>query len=193
MERYLLDRFATIPGVSQINIFGSGGPSMRVWIDRTALTARNLTVTDIETALHARERRAAGGPHRVEGPRLPGAHRAQLSDGRQLPQSRHRARRRRPLGPAWARSRTSRSRRASTNRIFRTNGALTTGFGIIKASTANTVEVLDAVKAEVDASQRRLARGHGAHHERRRVAVHSRRDRGDLLDDRRSRPRSSAS
>ena len=37
-----------------------------------------------------------------------------------------------------------------TNRIFRTNGALTTGFGIIKASTANTVEVLDAVKAEVD-------------------------------------------
>ncbi len=51
MERYLLDRFATIPGVSQINIFGSGGPSMRVWIDRQALTARNLTVTDIETAL----------------------------------------------------------------------------------------------------------------------------------------------
>ena len=41
MQRYLLDRFATIPGVSQINIFGSGGPSMRVWIDRQALTARN--------------------------------------------------------------------------------------------------------------------------------------------------------
>ena len=51
MKRYLLDRFATIPGVSQINIFGSGGPSMRVWIDRTALTARNLTVADIESAL----------------------------------------------------------------------------------------------------------------------------------------------
>ncbi len=50
-ERYLLDRFATIPGVSQINKFGSGGPSMRVWIDRLALAARGLTVTDIETAL----------------------------------------------------------------------------------------------------------------------------------------------
>src|SRR5690606_19669146 len=36
------------------------------------------------------------------------------------------------------------------NRMFRTNGQLTTGFGIIKQSTANTVEVLDAVKAEVD-------------------------------------------
>jgi multidrug efflux pump len=45
------------------------------------------------------------------------------------------------------------------NRIFRTNGALTTGFGIIKASTANTVEVLDAVKAEVDAVNADLPEG----------------------------------
>jgi multidrug efflux pump len=37
-----------------------------------------------------------------------------------------------------------------TNRMFRTNGSTTTGFGIIKQSTANTVEVLDAVKNEVD-------------------------------------------
>src|SRR5436190_363057 len=37
-----------------------------------------------------------------------------------------------------------------TNRMFRTNGQLTTGFGIIKQSTANTVEVLDQVKAEVE-------------------------------------------
>ena len=51
MERYVLDRFATIPGVSQINRFGAGGPSMRVWIDRLQLAARNLTVTDIEAAL----------------------------------------------------------------------------------------------------------------------------------------------
>ena len=35
-------------------------------------------------------------------------------------------------------------------RMFRTNGSLTTGFGIIKQSTANTVEVLDAVKTEVE-------------------------------------------
>jgi multidrug efflux pump len=34
MQRYIIDRFATIPGVSQINIFGAGGPSMRVWLNR---------------------------------------------------------------------------------------------------------------------------------------------------------------
>src|SRR5918993_2092448 len=65
MERYLLDRFATIPGVSQINIFGSGGPSMRVWIDRQALTARNLTVADIETALTRENVELPAG--RIEG------------------------------------------------------------------------------------------------------------------------------
>src|SRR5690606_23721439 len=37
-----------------------------------------------------------------------------------------------------------------TQRFFRTNGSTTTGFGIIKQSTANTVEVLDGVQAEVE-------------------------------------------
>ena len=149
MERYLLDRFATIPGVSQINIFGSGGPSMRVWIDRTALTARNLTVTDIETALTRENVELPAG--RLESRDLDFQVRiarnfqtadnfrnlviAQGADG-------HLVR----LGEVANVEIASRE----TNRIFRTNGALTTGFGIIKASTANTVEVLDDVKAEVE-------------------------------------------
>ncbi|MFS8609874.1 MAG: efflux RND transporter permease subunit, partial [Gammaproteobacteria bacterium] len=51
MERYVIDRFATIPGVAQVRIFGAGGPSMRIWLDRHALAARNLTVVDVENAL----------------------------------------------------------------------------------------------------------------------------------------------
>jgi multidrug efflux pump len=149
MERYLLDRFATIPGVSQINIFGSGGPSMRVWIDRQALTARNLTVTDIETALTRENVELPAG--RIESRDLDFQVRiarnyqtadnfrnlviAQGEDGHLI--------RLAEVAKVEIASR-------ETNRIFRTNGALTTGFGIIKASTANTVEVLDSVKAEVD-------------------------------------------
>jgi multidrug efflux pump len=149
MERYLLDRFATIPGVSQINIFGSGGPSMRVWIDRQALTARNLTVTDIETALTRENVELPAG--RLESRDLDFqvriARNFQTADNfRNLVISQgadgHLVR----LGEVANVEIASRE----TNRIFRTNGALTTGFGIIKASTANTVEVLDAVKAEVD-------------------------------------------
>ena len=51
MERYIADRFAVIPGVSRLNAFGSGGPSMRVWLDPLAMAARNLTVSDVEAAL----------------------------------------------------------------------------------------------------------------------------------------------
>jgi multidrug efflux pump len=148
MQRYLLDRFATIPGVSQINLFGSGGPSMRVWIDRQALTARNLTVADIETALTRENVELPAG--RIESRDLDFQVRiarnyqtadnfrnlviAQGDDGHLI-----------RLGEVANVEIASRE----TNRIFRTNGSLTTGFGIIKQSTANTVEVLDAVKAEV--------------------------------------------
>ncbi len=50
-RRYLEDRFAVIPGVASVGINGGGRPSMRIWLDRMALAARNLTVTDIEAAL----------------------------------------------------------------------------------------------------------------------------------------------
>jgi multidrug efflux pump len=158
MERYLLDRFATIPGVSQINIFGSGGPSMRVWIDRQALTARNLTVTDIETALQRENVELPAG--KIESRDLDFQVRiarnfqtaenfrnlviAQGEDGHLI-----------RLGEVANVEIASRE----TNRIFRTNGALTTGFGIIKQSTANTVEVLDYVKREVDEVNSELPEG----------------------------------
>src|SRR5687768_17530156 len=158
MQRYLLDRFATIPGVSQINIFGSGGPSMRVWIDRQALTARNLTVTDIETALTRENVELPAG--KLESRDLDFQVRiarnfqtadnfrdlviAQGEDG-------HLVR----LGEVARVEIASREQ----NRIFRTNGALTTGFGIIKQSTANTVEVLDNVKAEVERINTELPEG----------------------------------
>jgi multidrug efflux pump len=149
MERYLIDRFATIPGVSQINIFGSGGPSMRVWIDRVALSARNLAVTDIEAALQRENLELPAG--RIESKDLDFQVRiarnyetadqfrnlviAQGADGHLI-----------RLGEVAEVVVASRE----TERMFRTNGSTTTGFGIIKQSTANTVEVLDAVKAEVD-------------------------------------------
>jgi multidrug efflux pump len=158
MERYLLDRFATIPGVSQINIFGSGGPSMRVWIDRQALTARNLTVADIENALTRENIELPAG--RIESRDLDFQVRiarnyqtadnfrnlviAQGEDGHLI-----------RLAEVAKVEIASREQ----NRIFRTNGALTTGFGIIKASTANTVEVLDAVKDEVEQVNSELPQG----------------------------------
>src|SRR5699024_289840 len=50
-NRYMVDRFAVIDGVASVQIRGNGGYAMRVWLDRTALAARQLTVTDVENAL----------------------------------------------------------------------------------------------------------------------------------------------
>jgi multidrug efflux pump len=50
-ERNLIDRLSTVPGVARVSIAGGRRSSMRIWIDRQALAARQLTVTDIEDAL----------------------------------------------------------------------------------------------------------------------------------------------
>jgi multidrug efflux pump len=50
-ERFLLDRFAAVPGVAAVRIGGGRRYAMRVWLDREALAARQLTVSDIENAL----------------------------------------------------------------------------------------------------------------------------------------------
>jgi multidrug efflux pump len=50
-ERYLVERFSTVPGVANVRIFGEQQYAMRIEIDADALAARGLTVADIETAL----------------------------------------------------------------------------------------------------------------------------------------------
>jgi multidrug efflux pump len=50
-ERYLVDRLGAVPGVASVFINGARRYSMRVWLDRGAMAARGVTVTDVESAL----------------------------------------------------------------------------------------------------------------------------------------------
>jgi multidrug efflux pump len=52
-DRFLTDRFATVPGVARVNISGARRYAMRIWLDRQSLAAHGLTVTDVEDALRA--------------------------------------------------------------------------------------------------------------------------------------------
>ena len=52
-RRYLEDRFSVLDGVSRVRITGQQVYSMRIWLDRNALVARQLTVGDIENAIRA--------------------------------------------------------------------------------------------------------------------------------------------
>ncbi|TAK51197.1 MAG: efflux RND transporter permease subunit [Gammaproteobacteria bacterium] len=52
-ERVLVDQLAATPGVARVNINGGRRQAVRIWIDRQALAARALTITDIEAALRS--------------------------------------------------------------------------------------------------------------------------------------------
>ena len=51
-ERFIVDRLATLDGVAAVNVFGQRRYAVRVWLDRQAMAARNLTVDDVEAALN---------------------------------------------------------------------------------------------------------------------------------------------
>ncbi|HQX45928.1 MAG TPA: efflux RND transporter permease subunit [Steroidobacteraceae bacterium] len=51
VTRHLVDRFSAVPGVAVVRLSGARRYAMRIWLDRDALAARQLTVTDVEDAL----------------------------------------------------------------------------------------------------------------------------------------------
>jgi multidrug efflux pump len=50
-ERNLVDRLSSVPGVANVFLNGGRRFAMRIWLDRGALAARQVAVTDIENAL----------------------------------------------------------------------------------------------------------------------------------------------
>jgi multidrug efflux pump len=52
-DRFLVDRFSTVPGVARVRIAGARRYAMRIWLSREALAARELTVADVENSLRA--------------------------------------------------------------------------------------------------------------------------------------------
>jgi multidrug efflux pump len=52
-ERYLVDRLGAVPGVASVFINGARRYAMRIWLDRAAMAARGITVADIENALRS--------------------------------------------------------------------------------------------------------------------------------------------
>ena len=146
-ERFIADRLAVIPGVANASVFGAR-PAMRVWIDRLALAARRLTVTDIEAALRRENLELPAG--RIETPdreltvRIARGFET-AEDFRELVVARgedgHLVR----LGEVARVEVAPRDHRA----IYRANALPTVSIGIIKQSTANTLETLEQVKAAI--------------------------------------------
>ncbi len=149
-ERYLVDQFTTIDGVASVMVNGSGRFSMRIWLDRVALAARGLTVNDVERALRSQNIELPAGRIDSVGReftvRVKRAYET-ADDFAQLVISRgadgHLVRlgevAKVEIGPA------------SYRNEFRGNATPQIGMGIVKQSTANTLEVLRATNAKAEA------------------------------------------
>lgn len=157
-ERYIRDRLAIISGVSQVTMNGLGRPSMRIWLDRVALAARNLTVTDITDALRRENIELPAG--RVESTdrefQIRIARNFQTADEfRRLVVGQGADGHIMRLGEVADVAVGPRD----TRTIFRTNFSDTVAFGIIKQSTANTVDVIDGVNEAIEAINSELPEG----------------------------------
>ena len=147
-ERYLVDRFSVLDGVARVRIGGKQSYAMRVWLDRNRLAARGLTVADVENALRSENVELPAGSidsdERQFTLRIKRTFRT-ADDFSRLVISKGDDTHLTRLGDVARVERTAEEDRL----FFRGNGIPMVGIGIIKQSTANTLLVTRAAKAEM--------------------------------------------
>lgn len=147
--RYLVDRFSVVEGVARVRIGGEQRYAMRLWLDRKEMAARNVTVDDIESVLRAENiELPAGSIESVDRQftlRMTRVY-SQVEDFANL------VLRRGDDGYLVRLKDVAKVERgtAEDRNTFRGNGITQVGIGIVKQSTANTIDVARGVKAERD-------------------------------------------
>ncbi|HLQ59904.1 MAG TPA: efflux RND transporter permease subunit, partial [Gemmatimonadales bacterium] len=156
-DRLVKARLQSLPGVGSAAIFGERRYSMRVWVQPEALSARGLTVQDVENAIVSRNVEIPAG--RIESTRREFSVRSLgelktpqefgemvvASQGSQLIKLKDVARV--ELGPEDNRS------------IFRWKGTPSVAIGVVRQSKANLIDVAKRIRAELPAIQQTLPLG----------------------------------
>jgi multidrug efflux pump len=157
-DRYVVDRLSSLDGVARIRLGGGQRYAMRVWLDSAALAARGLTVADVEAALERENVELPAGS--IESTdrdftlRLQRGYRepadfarmtlAKGADGYLV-----------RLGDVARVERASEERRA----YYRSNGEPNIGIGVVKTSTANSLDVARSARATAAEIQKTLPEG----------------------------------
>ncbi|MGA7978778.1 MAG: efflux RND transporter permease subunit, partial [Chromatiaceae bacterium] len=147
-RRYLVDRFSVLDGVARVRVGGNQIYAMRIWIDRNALAARGLTVADVESALRAENVELPAGSVESRTRQFSVRTDRAFSTPEQFARlvvSRGEGGYLVRLGDVARVERGTEEDRT----FFRGNGVPMVGLGIVKQSTANTIAVADAAKAEM--------------------------------------------
>jgi multidrug efflux pump len=157
-QRYLVDRFSSLEGVAQVRLGGSQRYAMRIWLDGDKLAARGLTAGDVETALRTENVELGAG--RIESTDrdfiLRVARDYTTAEAfAQMPVSKGTDGYVVRLGDVARVALESAERRA----YYQSNGEPAMGIGIVKTSTANSLDVAEEAKAEADRIRATLPKG----------------------------------
>ncbi len=157
IDRFIVDRIATIDGVANLRIYGERPFAVRIWLDRRALAARQLTVADVEIALRRNNVELPAGEvvsdNRQLSVRL-NSRLASVEDFREVVLDR-------VAGYPVRLGDVARVEPgvADDSTIVRTNGADAVGMAVLRQSQSNTLAISRAVRAEIAALQPSLPEG----------------------------------
>ncbi|MBM3393204.1 MAG: efflux RND transporter permease subunit [Betaproteobacteria bacterium] len=144
-DRYLTDPLKALPGVASVVIGGERKYAMRVWLDRERLAAQGLTAQDVEEALRRQNLDSPGG--RIESTQREFTVQAR-TDLRSPEEFNDMIIREVNGYPVRLRDVGRAAPGPYENRkIVRVQGEEALGLGVVKQSTANTLEVAQAAKA----------------------------------------------
>lgn len=147
-QRYLIDKFSIVDGVSAVQIGGERRYAMRIWLDRKEMAARGITANDVEAALRRENVELPAG--RIESldrefsVRLERIYKS-LDDFRNLVIRRGDDGYLVRLEDIADVEKGARDERTE----LKYNGRATIGLGVAKQSNANTLDVIRGVKAEM--------------------------------------------
>ncbi|HKL66203.1 MAG TPA: efflux RND transporter permease subunit [Roseovarius sp.] len=157
VDRLIVDRIATLDGVANVNLVGERPFAVRIWLDRRALAARNLTVSDVEAALRRNNIELPAGEvesfNRQLSVRL-NSRLDSIEDFRAIVLDR-------VTGYPVRLGDVARVEPgvADDTTVVRTNGTPAVGLWILRQSQSNTLEISQAVRAEMKAMERSLPEG----------------------------------
>jgi len=158
------DELARLPGVGNVNIFGAGQYSMRVWLDPNKLKARSLNAQDIIQTVQQQSQEVTAGQV-GKPPTPPGVNfqytidlRGRLSDVREFENiivktgNAGQITRLRDVGRVELGAETY-------SQIFSLDDKAAAGIGIFQLPGANALEVERAVKAKMEVLARQFPQG----------------------------------
>ncbi|MGH8649406.1 MAG: efflux RND transporter permease subunit, partial [Burkholderiales bacterium] len=156
-DRYVADSLKALPGVASVIIGGARKYAMRIWIDRDRLAGFGLTPLDVENALRRQNIEVPSGRIESRKREFTVLTETDLRTPEQfnnliITEARGYPVRLKDIGRAELGAQDERS-------VVRVNGNPAMGLGIVKQSTANTLAVAQAVKAQLPRIQSSLPEG----------------------------------